>query len=93
AFIVNHDKAAHALAFFLLTFLMHRSFKIMQIQKTMLLTISFGVAIEMIQFFFTPRGFSLEDLIYDIIGVIVYVSVYQSIKTVRLCCPHSLKKS
>ena len=73
AFIVNHDKAAHTLTFFVLSFLMHRSFIMIPITKIMMFTISLGIAIELIQFLFTSRGFSLEDLMYDVIGVTMYV--------------------
>ncbi len=76
AIIVNHDKAAHALAFFILSFLVHCSFRIIPIYKIMMLTITIGLAIELIQFLFTSRGFSLEDLMYDIVGVSIYVMIY-----------------
>jgi len=82
ALIVNHDKVAHALIFFVLSFLMHRSFLIMPITKMMGLMILLGIVIELIQFLFISRGFSLEDLMHDGIGVILYASAYKSVKAI-----------
>lgn len=76
AFIVNHDKAAHTLTFFVLTFLMHRSFRTLTILYITIFAILLGIAIELIQFFFTSRGFSLEDLMYDAVGIALYIMTY-----------------
>lgn len=76
ALFVNHDKEAHASAFFLLSFLLHRSFKTISIYKIMMLAMSLGVAIEVIQILFTSRGFHVEDLIYDAVGIAMYCIIY-----------------
>lgn len=80
AFIVNHDKAAHAVTFFVLMFLMHRSFKTMPVTTIALFVILLGIAIELIQFLFTSRGFSLEDLLYDAVGITMYAMVLSIIR-------------
>lgn len=82
AFIVNHDKMAHASVFFILSFFLHRAFPVYKIQTIVLFGLSFGLAIETVQYFFASRGFSLEDLIFDSIGVAIYVSAYLSLKKI-----------
>jgi len=76
AFIVNHDKTAHVLTFFVLTFLMQYTFRTIVIYKIMMLAMLLGVTIELIQLLFTSRGFSFEDLIYDVIGITIYGITY-----------------
>lgn len=76
ATIVNHDKTVHALTFFVLSFLLHRSFRNIPVTQIIVFTILMGLAIELIQFIFTSRGFSLEDLMYDIVGVTLYVMTH-----------------
>lgn len=75
-FIAYHDKAAHALTFFILSFLMHRSFSLLSMTKIIMFMISLGIAIELIQLLFTSREFSLEDLMYDAIGMTMYITIH-----------------
>lgn len=82
AYIVDHDKIAHAMAFFMLSFFLHRTFPIWKMQTVMLLMFLFGLTLEMVQFLFTSRGFSLKDLMYDVVGMIIYMSVHLGFKRI-----------
>ena len=73
AYIINHDKETHAVVFFVLSYFAHYSFKSINIYRMMLLVFSFGLFIETIQFLLTKREFSIEDLIYDSIGIVLYM--------------------
>lgn len=75
AFIVNNDKAAHLVVFSILSLMMSRSFPAMQVQKNVLLLSLLALAIETIQFLFAKRGFSAEDILYDIAGVLLFVTI------------------
>lgn len=73
AFIVNHDKATHAVVFFVLSFMMHRSFPAMPMQKNILVLGLLALTIEIVQFLFADRGFSVEDMGFNAIGISIYV--------------------
>lgn len=75
AVIVNHDKAAHAAAFFLLAFMVQRSFVMMPLSKRLMWLVLMAVSIEMLQYLVAHRGFSLEDLAYDALGIALYTAV------------------
>lgn len=72
AFIVNHDKAAHAITFFLLSWMMRKSFPAMPWLKTIVLLGLGALAIELIQFLFAGRGFSTEDMLFNALGISLY---------------------
>jgi len=73
AYIVNHDKAAHAVVFFILSWMMRRSFPAMTMRKMILTVGLLALGIEVIQFLFANRGFSAEDMIYNALGISLYV--------------------
>jgi len=73
AFIVNHDKAAHAVVFFVLSFMMHRSFPAMPMQKNILVLGLLALTIEIVQFLFADRGFSVEDMGFNAMGISLYL--------------------
>jgi len=75
AFIVNHDKAAHATAFFMLAMMLHRSFVVMPIVHRVSILVLMGLSIEIMQYLFAHRGFSFEDIAYDLLGITLYTLV------------------
>lgn len=72
AFIVNHDKAAHTAAFFMVAMMLHRSFILMPIVHRISILVLMGLSIEIMQYLFAHRGFSLEDIAYDLLGITLY---------------------
>ena len=72
-FVVNHDKAAHMVAFFLLSFLVCRAFKCGKSAGMLLFTGLFALFIETAQLLFTERGFSSEDILFDVFGVLIFL--------------------
>lgn len=75
AFIVNHDKAAHATAFFMLALMLHRSFVFMPLVLRVFALVLMGLSIEIMQYLFAHRGFSFEDIVYDLLGITLYTFV------------------
>lgn len=74
SFIVNHDKAAHASAFFILAVMLQRSFAGISMVRVLILLGFMAVGIETLQYFFADRGFSLGDLVYDALGLMLYAA-------------------
>lgn len=68
-----NDKASHVLAFYVLAFLVDFSFPedSFGISKVLFL-ISYGLLIEIIQYFIPYRMFSFYDLAADCVGLVVY---------------------
>ncbi|MGB5963995.1 MAG: VanZ family protein, partial [Sulfurimonadaceae bacterium] len=75
AFLVNHDKAAHAAAFFLLALMLHKSFVSVTVVQRLMILVGIGVSIEILQYLFADRGFSFEDIAYDLLGITLYTLV------------------
>jgi len=55
--------------------LMRRSFPAMSMQKIIILLGVLTLAIETIQFLFANRGFSVEGILYDLLGVLLFVTI------------------
>jgi VanZ family protein len=72
AFIVNHDKAAHVAAFFVLALMFQKSFVMVPLLVRLIVLFLIGVGIEISQYLFSNRGFSLEDIAYDTLGIALY---------------------
>ena len=81
AFIVNHDKAAHVAAFFLLALMLQKSFVMVPLLARLMVLILIGVGIEILQYFFSNRGFSLEDIAYDALGIALYTVGAMGVKS------------
>lgn len=73
AYVVNHDKAAHALAFFLVSFVLAGAFPFLSLRARFALLALLALMIETLQFLFVGRGFSVDDLLYDLAGVLLFV--------------------
>lgn len=91
AFIVNHDKAAHTATFFVLSLMLRRSFSAMSMQRIIILLGMLALAIETIQLLFANRGFSAEDMIFNVFGISIYVILEQCLKLIGSLV-HSIKK-
>jgi len=78
AYVVNHDKAAHALAFFMLSLMLVRAFPGWFLPARLISLALLALMIEAMQYLFVGRGFSVEDLLYDIAGALLFVMVSQS---------------
>lgn len=82
AYIVNHDKGAHALAFFVLSLMLAGAFPLSGLRFRLLVLILLALSIEAMQFLFVGRGFSGEDLLFDAIGVFLFWVVVESYRMV-----------
>ena len=71
--IDNADKVKHFTAFFVLSLLLNRaSSTIAHRLRNMGALIGFGISIEVIQLFFPARESSIEDIIADSVGILVF---------------------
>ena len=82
AYIVNHDKAAHALAFFIVALMLQGAFPRLALTARLLVLAGLALLIELMQFVLVGRGFSVEDLIYDAAGIVLFVLVSESFRFV-----------
>ena len=79
AWVVNHDKFSHMVVFFILAFMLKFSFPKMPVFMQLSLLIAFAFTIELLQYLFFNRGFSVIDLIYDLIGIGLFVVLKGSV--------------
>ena len=71
--IDNADKIKHFTAFFVLSFLLNRaSSTIAHRLRNMGALLLFGISIEIVQLFFPQRESSIEDIIADSVGILVF---------------------
>jgi len=82
-----NDKIAHGIAFFVLAFLYSHSLGKDYAVRTIMILASFGLFIELIQYFLPWRSFSLLDWLADIIGIIGY-DVIHRLKKIRFTRKH-----
>jgi len=88
--IDNADKVKHFTAFFVLSLLLNRaSSTIAHRLRNMGALIGFGISIEVIQLFFPARESSIEDIIADSVGILVFQLLLSVFRLFRL----RLKKS
>lgn len=81
AFVVNNDKAAHATAFFMLAVMLQRSFAGISLFRVVLLLGLMALSIEILQYFVPGRSFSLKDLLFDALGLMLYAAGALTVKS------------
>jgi len=82
AYVVNHDKAFHALGFFIFAMALSYINKHLSVFVHAFILIALAVSIEAIQYFFSGRGFSARDIFYDLVGIaIFYLLVFMAKKS------------
>lgn len=69
------DKGNHFVAFFVLYLLLTLSYQNLTLLVKVLLLISFGLQIEIVQHFIEGRYFSLLDVVADSVGIVIGVVV------------------
>lgn len=75
------DKVMHALAFFLLAFLLNRSSSSIERRiRNVIALLSFGILIEVLQSFTTHRTASLGDVLADLVGILLFQLTYSLLK-------------
>lgn len=72
AWIVNHDKFVHFGVFFSLSVFLSYVFPRLKVLFHFSLLIWFAVLIELIQYSLFSRGFSFEDILFGVIGVLMF---------------------
>lgn len=75
AYVVNHDKAAHVMAFFILSLLLRRAFPVLTTPTHVMILGLLALMIEMVQYLLVGRGFSVEDLLYGLMGIFLFVAI------------------
>lgn len=71
------DKINHLAAFAVLAFLADFSFPGSGFNlKKLLSLITYGILIEVIQYFLPSRCFSLLDIVADVLGLLLYITIY-----------------
>jgi VanZ family protein len=72
------DKAEHAFTFFVLMLLGWLGYrKQLNVYRLMALLISYGIAIECIQYFIPSRSFSVLDMVADSVGVVLAFAIFR----------------
>ena len=79
AWVVNHDKFSHMVVFFILAFLFQFAFPIMKMIKLLAMLVFFAVLIEYLQLTFFNRGFSSVDILYDLLGIGLFLALKGSV--------------
>lgn len=69
----NHDKLAHFCAFFVLSIGMNFSFSAYSIRRLFVVMAFLAIGIEVIQYLFTSREFSIIDFAAGMVGVFTYL--------------------
>ncbi len=88
--IHNGDKVLHALAFFVLSLLLNRASSTIQHRiRNMLALLFFGVFIEVVQSFTAYRNASVNDVLADLVGILLFQLLYSLIRFRQ----HQRKKS
>lgn len=77
AWVVNHDKFVHLLVFFTLSIMLSFVFPSLRLIEHLAFLMVFAFLIEVVQYLFVGRGFSVADILYDVAGaVLFYFLVY-----------------
>jgi VanZ family protein len=72
-YLDNADKIKHFSAFFVLSFLLNRASSTIKHRiRNMGALLMFGIAIEVVQLFFPARESSINDVIADSVGIMVF---------------------
>jgi len=79
------DKVLHALAFFVLSFLLNRSSSSIENRiRNMIALLAFGILIEILQSFTGYRTVSIGDVLADLIGILLFQLSYSLLKEWQL---------
>jgi len=70
------DHLNHFIAFFTLTFLLIYGLKLTK-KLTIFYMLLYGIAIECFQYFLPNRVFGLDDILFDMLGVFIFISIYK----------------
>jgi len=85
--ISGNDKLLHALAFFVLAFLVDGAFLARSfVSFKMPLLISYGLFIELVQLYLSYREFSLLDLVADATGILCFWVVAKPVRGLVWVC-------
>lgn len=78
------DKVLHAMAFFILAFLLNRSSSSIERRiRNIISLLGFGILIEVLQSFTTYRTASLGDVLADLLGILLFQLVYSALKSIQ----------
>ncbi len=77
AIVVNHDKFAHFVVFFVLSFCMNISFPKYPIKNLVVIMGSLALGIELLQYLLSSRDSSIGDLGASMAGIFVYLMLWR----------------
>jgi VanZ family protein len=84
AWIVNHDKFSHLIVFLLLGILIKLAFPITKRVIVIALLVVFAVFIETLQYTLFNRGFSIEDIVYDLFVIGLFFIIFPGFQVLKL---------
>jgi len=73
------DKANHFIAFFTLYVTLSLGYQKFELFKKVLILLSFGIQIEVVQYFLPNREFSLLDVFADGVGIVIWIIVVRGL--------------
>ncbi len=78
------DKIKHIFAFFTLSLLLNRASSTIQHRlRNMGSLLLFGIFIELVQLFFPQRQSSLDDVVADLVGILLFQLLYSLIRLLQ----------
>jgi len=90
---LKSDKVNHVLAFGFLTLIAQISYPHLSTLKRFLCLLTYGVALELIQYFLPWRSCSMADIVADIIGIVLATAGLEIIKDHHKHITEKLNKS
>ena len=78
------DKIKHITAFFTLSLLLNRSSSSIEKRlRNMFALLSFGVLIEVVQYFIPSRDADFQDILADFVGILLFQVTYSLLKLIQ----------
>ena len=90
---LKSDKINHVLAFGFLTLMVNISYPQLSTLKKLFCLLTYGLALELIQYFLPWRSFSVADIVADIIGIVLATAGLEIIHIHHKHVAEKLKKS
>lgn len=90
---LKSDKVNHVLAFGFLTLMVNISYPQLSTFKKLFCLLTYGVALELIQFFLPWRSCSMADIVADVIGIVIATAGLEIIQIHHKHAAEKLKRS
>jgi VanZ family protein len=84
AWIVNHDKFSHMVVFFSLGVMVNFTFTKVKLYLQLIFLIMLALLIELLQYSLFNRGFSYMDIVFDLLGIVLFLILNFVMKNKKL---------